>query len=72
MLTQKKPQLQEHVTSKHSGKTFADCFPTYDADIARESAPAAGAGAGSAGAGSGGYKPDKPPAEKKKKFKRKG
>lgn len=68
MMTQSKVQLMEHVTSKHATGSFEACFPDFDA------APAGGAGGGAAGGagGSGGYAPDKPIAEKKKKFKRKG
>ncbi|KAG8932263.1 hypothetical protein FRC03_003576 [Tulasnella sp. 419] len=29
LVTTRLPALQQHVENKHSGKTVADCFPTY-------------------------------------------
>jgi len=28
--TTRQPQLQQHTENKHSGKTFAECFPGYE------------------------------------------
>ena len=61
-------KLNEHHEAKHKKLTFAQCFPDYtpeaiakrlaDMDLAKNTKPK--------------YKPDKAPAEKKKKYKRKG